>query len=90
MKTERIEFVAPPGLKAKLQEEAAVVGISVGELIRQRFEPSDDEQELRRLTTELREATRAASVGLAAAVAEVDSLIAGLRSRRKNAEREAA
>ena len=90
MKTERIEFVAPPGLKANLQKEAAKEGISVGELIRQRFEPSDDEKELKKLTAVLREATAEASNELSHALNAVDSLVSELKSRREKAEKKAA
>lgn len=90
MKTERIEFVTPPGLKNKLQKEASRGKISVGELIRQRFEPSDEELELTKLTAEFKKATAEASQGLAEAVAEMDNLIGELRARRKTAERKSA
>ena len=90
MKTERIEFVAPPGFKTKLQKEAAKGKISVGELIRQRFEPGEDEMELAKLTSKLKKATAEASGALTKAVTEVDSLLAEFRLRRKGAERKAA
>ncbi len=90
MKTERIEFVAPTGLKVKLQKEAAHANISVGELIRQRFEPSDEERELKKLTAELKKATAEASSELKKAAKNVDALINDLQSRRKKSEREAA
>ena len=90
MKTERIEFVAPSGLKTKLQKEAAKAKISVGELIRQRFEPSEEERELVKLTMELKKATAEASSELAQAVATVDALVGELQSRRKKAELQAA
>ena len=90
MKTERIEFVAPSGLKTKLQNEAAEAKISVGELIRQRFESSEEELELKKLTAELKQATSEASRELKQAVENVDTLIKAMRSRRKKAELEAA
>ncbi len=90
MKTERIEFVAPPGLKAQLQKEATIAKISVGELIRQRFEPTSDEVELAKLTKELRTATAEAQTGLARAINGVTELVEELRSRRTEAERKAA
>ena len=90
MKTERIEFVATPGLKAHLQKEAALFKISVGELIRQRFEPTNDEMELAKLTKELRTATAEAQTGLARAIDGVTELVEELRSRRTEAERKAA
>jgi ABC-type transporter Mla subunit MlaD len=90
MKTERIEFVAPPGLKDRLQKEAAQANISVAELIRQRFEPSNEEIELKKLTSELQQATTEARRELKQAVEKVDTLISDLQSRRKKAELEAA
>lgn len=90
MKTERIEFVAPLGLKTKLQKEAAKAKISVGELIRQAFEPGEDEVELAKLTAVLKKSTAEASVALSKAVAEVDDLVTELQTRRKKAERKAA
>jgi hypothetical protein len=90
MKTERIEFVAPSGLKMKLQKEAAKAKISVGELIRQAFEPSEDEVELAKLTAVLKNSTAEASAALNKAVAEVDDLVTDLQTRRKKNERKAA
>lgn len=90
MKTERIEFVAPPGLKSQLQKEATRAKISVGELIRQRFEPTSDEMELVKLTQELRTATTEAQTGLARAIDGVMGLVEELRSRRTESERKAA
>ncbi|OYY61215.1 MAG: hypothetical protein B7Y50_04890 [Hydrogenophilales bacterium 28-61-11] len=87
MKTERIEFVAPPGLKSRLKMEAAKSKMSVGELIRQRFEPNDDELELARLTSALRESTTEARRGLTRVVNEIAELVADLRSRRAEAGR---
>lgn len=88
MKKERIEFVAPPGLKAQLQEEASRNNISVGELIRQRFEPTGDEMELAMLTAELKKATTEARSDLAHAIGEVCGLVDELRSRRAEAGRQ--
>jgi hypothetical protein len=90
MKTERIEFVAPPGLKAKLHQEAAMASISVGELIRQKFEPSDDEKELKKLTAALKKATADAGHELTQAFNEVNSLVLELQNRRVKAEKKAA
>lgn len=90
MKTERIEFVAPPGLKAKLHQEAAMARISVGELIRQKFEPSDDEKELKKLTAALKKATAEAGQELSQAFNEINSLVLELQSRRAKTEKKAA
>ena len=86
MKTERIEFVAPLGLKARLQEEASRNNISVGELIRQRFDPTGDELELAKLTEELKKATTVARSDFARAIGEVSALVDELRSRRGEVE----
>lgn len=56
--------------------------MSVGELIRQRFEPTDDEIELAKLTTALRKATAEARSDLARAIGGVSELVDELRSRR--------
>lgn len=90
MKTERIEFVAPMGLKTKLQKEAAKTKISVGELIRQRFEPNSEEIELAGLTKELLKSVAEASKALKDATSEVDTLVGELQAKRKKAERKAA
>lgn len=90
MKTERIEFVAPSGLKMKLQREAAKESISVGELIRQRFESSEEEKELKKLTADLKKATAEAGRDLKQAVDDLGALIGDLQARRKNAGLEAA
>jgi hypothetical protein len=90
MKTERIEFVAPLGLKSRLRAEADSQQISIAELIRQRFEPSEEEKELAKLTTELKKSTAKARKDLHKAAAEVDTLVKELQARRTAAEREAA
>lgn len=90
MKTERIEFVAPTSFKVKLQKEAASANLSMGELIRQRFEPSAEERELEKLTAELKQATADASRDLKQVAETVDALINDLQSRRKKTERTAA
>ena len=90
MKTERIEFVAPPGLKMMLQQEAAKANVSVGELIRRQFERDEDEVELEKLTAELKKQTAEAREALSRAVEGVDELVAELKSRRVKAEREVA
>ena len=90
MKTERIEFIGSQSLKAKLRKEADKAGISVGELIRQRFEPSEEERELTQLAAQLKKATAEATEELAHAISAVDSLVSDLRAKRKKAERKAA
>lgn len=90
MKKERIEFVAPHGFKARLQQEAANEKISVGELIRQRFERTEEEKELALLTRTLKKDTREAGASLAQAIAEITGLVAELKSRRGRGEQKAA
>lgn len=64
MKTERIVFRARPGFKARLQQEAHRANVSAGELIRQRFEPFPEEQELARAAATLTYATVEARAAL--------------------------
>lgn len=90
MKTERIEFVAPSGLKARLHQEAALAKISVGELIRQKFEVSEEEEELQKLTATLRKETADVRHQLTEALSKVDALVSELKSRREVAEKKAA
>lgn len=90
MKTERIEFVAPPGLKSQLQKEAAKAKISVGELIRQRFVPNDEERELAKLTAELKKSVAEARRELAVAADSLESIITELQARRRESEQKAA
>ena len=78
MKTERIEIVAQPGLKTKLEKEANNPNIA-GELNRQRFEFCDEKMELAKLTAVLKEATREARRDLSHAAEEVTKLVAELR-----------
>ncbi len=82
MKTERIEFVAPRGLKAKLQEEAKDLHISLDELIRGRLQFDDEERELALLTASLKEATTEAQRDWTFAVEEVNKLVAALRDQK--------
>jgi hypothetical protein len=82
MKVERIEFVASPRFKAKLQKEAAIAGISVGKLIRQRFDTSDEQQELAKSTATLKKATYEAQQEWSQAFKDMDTLLAELQSRR--------
>lgn len=73
MKTERIEIVAEPGLKTKLEKEANNLDIA-GEF-------SDEEMELAKLTAVLKEATREAHRDLSHAAEEVTKLVAELQRK---------
>lgn len=90
MKTERIEFVAPAGLKAIIQGEAAKENVSVAEVIRRRFEQSEGEKELMALTKDLLKSITEARKGLKDASAEVADLVAELQERRSRLESKAA
>lgn len=76
-------------LAASAMEEASRNNISVGELIRQRFEPTGDELELVKLTEALKKATTEARSDLARATGEVSGLVDELRSRRLEVGRQA-
>ena len=82
MKTERIEFLAPRGLKARLQEEAKYLHMSLGALIRGRLQFDDEERELSLLTASLKEATTEAQRDWTFAVEEVNKLVAALRDQK--------
>lgn len=82
MKTERIEFVATPGLKAKMQEEACNLNISLDELIMRRLESSDEEKELEIATAYLMQSTAEAQRDWSYAVEEVTKLLEDLRLRK--------
>ncbi len=71
MKTERIEIVAEPVLKTKLEMEANNLDIAGA------F--SDEEMELAKLTAVLKAATREAHRDLSHAVDEVTKIVADLR-----------
>lgn len=82
MKTERIEFMAAPDLKAQMQEEAGNLNISLGELIRRRFAFDEEEKELEIITASLKKSTAEAQGDLAFAAEEVTKLLKDLRLQR--------
>lgn len=82
MKTERIEFMAAPDLKAQMQEEAGNLNISLGELIRRRFAFDEEEKELEIITASLKKSTAEAQGDLAFAAKEVTKLLKDLRLQR--------
>ena len=91
MKTERVTLLTTPHFKAFLGAEAQRAGISVGELIRNRFEtkPSAEEAALAALTVELNQAVAQASRALADGLAQAQATLRELRAapsvRRKPA-----
>ena len=86
MKSERITFLATPEFKATLRQAAAQEQISVGALIRARFdtaanadEPSVEAQELRQLTQELHHALQDARQALQDGLAQAERTLRELR-----------
>lgn len=81
MKTERVTLLTTPEFKALLTKRAAQEGVSVGELIRRRFESgsSADDVALAELTAELRRAVSGAKRSLAEGLTEARSVLAELR-----------
>lgn len=85
MKTARLTLLTTPEFKAFLGAEATRDGISVAELVRSRCEqkPNADEAMLASLAGELRKAVREAQVSLRGGLAEAESVLAELRTRRQ-------
>jgi len=83
-KTERITLLATPEFKGFLTSEARREGVSVAELIRMRCEqrPSDEEQELARLTVAMAQASSEADSALRDALAQTADVLAELRAAR--------
>ncbi|MCK9516282.1 MAG: hypothetical protein WCZ18_09095 [Ottowia sp.] len=87
MKSERITFLATPEFKDTLRQAAAREQISVGALIRARFDPAAnadassgaEAQELRQLTKELRDALREARAALQDGLAQAEHSLRELR-----------
>lgn len=85
MKSERITFLATPEFKASLTQLASKQNISVGEMIRGRFErPQDrvtasEESELRALVADLRAATAEARTSLREGLGEAEQTLRALR-----------
>ncbi len=86
MKTERVTLLTTPKFKAFLGTEAKREGISVAELVRNRFEPqpSSDEAAIEALTGELALRLKEARATLAQGLAELQAYFA------EKAERAAA
>lgn len=91
MKSERITFLATPEFKENLSELAARQNVSVGEVIRGRFEgPSAaEESELAALVAALRAATAEARTSLREGLAEADQVLSELRKARTPARNKA-
>ena len=89
-KTERIVLLTDPKFKRLLQDQARRAGLSVAELVRQRFErqPSQEEALLAALTAELNRRVELVSRSADRTMALADEVLAELRAGR--ARREAA
>ena len=86
MKSERITFLATPEFKATLRRSAAQEQISVGALIRARFEPAADvdehgaeARELRQLSEQLQHALQEARQALHDGLAQAERTLRELR-----------
>jgi hypothetical protein len=88
MKTERVTFLAAPEFKIRLQHRAAERGISVGELVRQQFEATEEQVALAVLADELKRAVGQARKALQEANRNVGETLAYFEARR--GKREAA
>jgi hypothetical protein len=83
IKTARITFLSSPEFKANLERQARTARVSLGELIRSKFdnEPSEDESLLIALTRELQAGLKAARGAVAEALAETQAALAESRVR---------
>lgn len=91
MKSQRITFLSSADFKHSLERQARAQKISVGELIRRRFEApvsrTDEEALLAVLAGELRRSVREARAALADALKEANDTLAALSAgRRKRSE----
>jgi hypothetical protein len=86
MKTARLQVLTTPAFRNWLQKEAKQAGVSVGELVRSRCEqrPTDEERAIAEMAAHLRKEVRKAQSSLEAGLAEADSVLHELRSRRSN------
>jgi hypothetical protein len=81
-KTERITILGTPDFKAYLNQEAKREGISVSQLVRQRCEKrtvDKDEEILRLLVEEVRQATDRATASLNKGLADAEKVLSELR-----------
>ena len=87
MKTERITFLGSSAFKQGLERQARAQGISVGELIRRRFDAAvpqtEEEVALAALAGELRRSVREARASLADALKEANATLGSLAARRE-------
>ncbi len=86
MKTARLQVLTTPAFRDWLQKEAEHAGVSVAELVRSRCErrPSEEERAIAEMAAQLRKEVRKAQASLKAGLAEADSVLQELRSRRGN------
>jgi hypothetical protein len=85
LKSERVTLLTTKEFKRFLGDEARREGISVAELVRVRCErkPSQDELLLGELSGRLREAAKEARIALKEGIAEANTVLAELKSKRK-------
>ncbi|MHB1201701.1 MAG: hypothetical protein ACYCZC_00980 [Acidithiobacillus sp.] len=87
MKSARITFLGTQEFKVSIERQAAAQGISVGELVRRRFDraQTEDEQVLAALAEELRRSVAEARAMLSDGLAEADLALAEFRSHKETA-----
>ena len=91
-KTERLHILVDPKFKRFLQAEAKRTGLSVAQVVRQRFEqhPSEDETLLATLTTELNRRVAEVSAATDQTIALVDEVLRECREARARREKAAS
>ncbi len=89
VKSERVTLLTTKEIKRFLGDEARREGVSVAELVRVRCErkPSQDELLLSELSARLREAAKEAKIALKEGIEEANTVLAELRSKRKQKSR---
>jgi hypothetical protein len=87
-KSERLHVLVDPKFKRYLNAEAKRTGLSVAELVRQRFEqqPTQDEALLAALTAELNRQVDLVSRATDRTIALADEVLAELRAAREKRE----
>jgi hypothetical protein len=83
LKSERVTLLTTKEFKRFLGDEARREGVSVAELVRVRCKPSQDELLLGELSARLREAAKEARMALEEGIEEANTVLAELRSKRK-------
>jgi len=85
MKMARLQISTTPAFRDWLRQEAKKGGVSVGELLRRRFEGASPEEEdaVATLAAQLRKEVRKAQSSLRSSLAEAEALIEELKSNRE-------